>query len=89
MAWSVEFTAQAARQLRRLDPTLQKRITAYLRSLLQDCEDPRQRGKGLTGRLSGLWRYRVGDHRLLCRIDNGALLVLVVEIGNRSDIYER
>lgn len=89
MAWKVEFTPAAARQLKRLDPVLQKRVLGYLRNLLNECSDPRQRGKGLTAGLSGLWRYRVGDHRILCRIDQGTLVVLVVQVGHRREIYER
>jgi len=89
LAWTVEFTSAASRQLRRLDQSAQQRIAAYLRAVLDDCDDPRQRGKGLIGPLAGFWRYRVGDHRILCRLDQGALVVLVVEVGHRSEIYGR
>jgi mRNA interferase RelE/StbE len=89
LAWKVEFTASAARQLKKLDRNLQKRVLAYLRALVSECDDPRQRGKGLTGGLSGHWRYRVGDHRILCRIEQGQLVVVVLQLGHRSEIYER
>ena len=55
--------------------------------LLQETEDPRQRGKALTANLSGLWRYRVGDHRVICLIEDDRLVVLVVGLSHRSDVY--
>lgn len=61
---------------------------ADLRAVIRECNDPRQRGKALSGPLSGFWRYRVGDHRVLCRLDGNVLVVLVVDVGHRSEIYE-
>lgn len=87
MAWTIEFTPEAARQLKKLDRSLQQRTLAYLEALLSECTSPRQRGKGLKAKLSGLWRYRVGDLRVICRIQDSTMVVLVVEVGKRSEIY--
>lgn len=54
---------------------------------LQTIENPRDRGKGLVGDLSGMWRYRVGDYRIICHIDNGELLITALEIGHRREVY--
>jgi mRNA interferase RelE/StbE len=74
--------------LRKLDPQAARRIGEYLRDLEATCEDPRQRGKGLTANLSGLWRYRVGDYRVICEIEDARLTVLVVRIAHRSQVYD-
>ena len=64
-----------------------RRIGAYLQDLVASCDDPRQRGKGLTANWAGLWRYRVGDHRVICQLEDDRLLVLVVRIAHRSEAY--
>jgi len=87
LAWRVEFTTEAAKQLRKLDRTVAGRIAAFLSETVSSFPDPRLRGKALTGNLSGLWRYRVGKYRVLCQIDDGQLLVLVVQVDHRRDIY--
>jgi mRNA interferase RelE/StbE len=81
--WTIEGDQAAIRQLRRIDPVHRQRIRAYLNDLTQ-IDDPRARGKGLTGALSGLWRYRVGDYRLVCEIRQERLVILAVTIGHRS-----
>lgn len=87
MAWRIEVTPSATRQLRKLDRQAVRRIGDYLRELAATCEDPRQRGKGLTANLSGLWRYGVGDYRVICEIEDARLTVLVVQISHRSEAY--
>lgn len=87
MAWTVEVTPAAARQLRKLDPQATRRIGDYLREVVADGNDPRQRGKGLTANLAGLWRYRVGDYRVICEIEAARLVVLVVRISHRGEVY--
>lgn len=87
MAWSIEFTKTAVKQLRKIDRIWQTRILDYLEEDVSVCEDPRMRGKALVGTMKGLWRYRVGDYRLLCDIRDEKLVVLVVTIGHRSDVY--
>ena len=86
MAWRIELSRRAEKQLAAIDAPEALRIVRYL-SELEGLESPRSRGKGLTAALSGLWRYRVGDWRVLCRIEDGRLMVLVVEIGHRSTVY--
>lgn len=87
MAWRIELTATAARQLAKLDKNDARRITGFLRQRLAVTDDPRSSGKALTGPLGGFWRYRVGDFRVICDIQDGALRVLVIEIGNRREVY--
>jgi len=88
LAWRIELTATAARQIGKLDKSEAKRITNFLRQRLATLDDPRSTGKALTGpQLGTYWRYRVGDFRIICDIQNGALCVLVIEVGNRRDVY--
>lgn len=86
MTWNVELTAKSARQIKKLDKATQRRIIAFLREL-EGLDDPHTRGKGLTGNLRGLWRYRVGDYRLVCSLEGDKLLVLVLSVGHRSEVY--
>jgi mRNA interferase RelE/StbE len=64
-----------------------RRIGTYLEELVTGCSDPRQRGKGLKANWAGLWRYRVGDYRVICQLEDELLLVLVVRISHRSEAY--
>jgi len=86
LAWKVEFIPTAERQLRKLDRTAAIRIARYLQETVANGGDPRQRGKGLTATLAGLWRYRVGDYRVICQIEAAHLVVLVVRISHRSQV---
>lgn len=89
MAWRVDLTATAARQLRKLDAATGRRILEFL-TKIEGRANPRSTGKALQG--SGpdaLWRYRVGDYRLICNLDDQVLLVLAVKIGHRGSIYRR
>lgn len=87
MAFRIEFTPKAEKQLVKLDKPIQSQIVDYIDEL-SALDDPRARGKALVGDLAGLWRYRVGDYRLLCRLEDAVLLILVLEIGHRKDIYK-
>jgi len=87
LAWRIELTAAAEKALAKLDRQTAKRITGFLRERVTGSDDPRQSGKALSGPLAGLWRYRVGDYRIICEVKDGQLVVLVVTIGHRSDIY--
>jgi mRNA interferase RelE/StbE len=88
LAWLIELTATAAKQLAKLDKAEARRITAFLRQRLSTLEDPRSAGKALTGpQLGSFWRYRVGDYRLICDIQDGRLCILVIEVGNRREVY--
>ncbi|OOF35870.1 type II toxin-antitoxin system RelE family toxin [Rodentibacter heidelbergensis] len=87
--WTVQLADTAKKQLEKLakkNPQQAKRILNYLKEL-QTLENPRDRGKGLVGELSGMWRYRVGDYRIICHIDNGELLITALELGHRREIY--
>lgn len=87
MAWTVELDDQAVRDLRRLDPPVAREILRYLRERIATAEDPKKFGKPLSGDKSGLWRYRVRDWRLICRIEEGRLVVLVIGVGHRRGVY--
>ena len=86
LAWKVELTDTAAKQLARLDKTQAQRITKYLRRLMQ-LEDPWDAGKALTGNWRTYWRYRVGDYRVVCEIRDNEMVIVAVMIGHRGDIY--
>ena len=88
MAWQIKFDKDVQRAMRKLDKPIAKRILSKLREIAQ-LEDPRSAGKGLTGNLSGLWRYRVGDYRVVVDIEDDVLVVLVIGIDHRSRIYKR
>lgn len=87
MSWTVELAPGAARTLRKMDPQMSRRLRRVL-GAIEQLQDPRQRGKALTGTLRGLWRYRVGDYRIICDLVDSQLIVLVIEIGHRGSIYE-
>jgi mRNA interferase RelE/StbE len=88
LAWRIDLTETATKQLSKLDKVEAKRITTFLRQRLATLDNPRSTGKALTGPLGDLWRYRVGDHRIICEIQDTVLRVLVVKIGNRRDVYK-
>lgn len=87
MAYEVEYSLTALRQLRTLDPPTALRVLDYLDevSLLSD---PRSRGKGLVGDRAGIWRYRVGDFRVLCDLRDSEMVILALEVGHRGDVYD-
>lgn len=87
MAWTIDYTASALGQLRKLDRPTARRIVDYMDERIAGMSNPRSAGKALTGPLGGLWRYRVGDFRVICEIQDGALRVLVVQLGNRREVY--
>ncbi len=87
MAWRIELTATAVRQIGKLDKKEAKRITTFLRQRLATLDDPRSTGKTLTGpQLGAYWRYRVGDYRIICDIQDAVLCILVIEVGNRREV---
>ena len=88
MAWRIEVAKDVQRSMRKLDKQVASRITAKLREVSQ-LDDPRSTGKALTGNLAGLWRYRVGDYRIICDIEDEVLVILVVEVEHRSKVYRR
>lgn len=88
MTWIVEFDDAAAKELRRLDRQTQHSILRYLHERTATDEDPRRFGKPLSRQLVGLWRYRIRDYRVICNIEDDKLIVLVLRVGHRKDIYE-
>ena len=89
MAWTVEIDAFAQKQLRKLDRSVQRRLLDWLDERIEGCKNPRHFGEPLRGDLNGLWRYRVGDYRIICEIQEQKLIVLALAIGHRRDIYAR
>ena len=87
MTWKVEWDDRARRELRALDDNVQARILRYLRERIASSEDPRRFGRSLTGDKAGLWRYRVGDYRLICDINDGDEVVLVLRVAHRRGVY--
>lgn len=88
LAWTIEVTGNAAKQIKRLGSADAKRIIDYLRDRIAQLDHPRQLGKPLQGsELGSYWRYRVGDYRILCELDDCELIVLVIEAGHRRKIY--
>jgi len=88
MAWKIELDPAAERELDKLDPPVAKRILKFLYRRVAALDDPRSIGDALKGSLLGdLWKYRVGNYRIIADIEDVALKILVVRIGNRSDVY--
>lgn len=87
MAWRIDYADTAKGQLRKLDKQTARRIVDYMDGRIAGQENPRSTGKALTGSLGGFWRYRVGDSRVICDIQDSTLRVLVVQVGNRREIY--
>ena len=86
--WRVEFLTEATRELRKLGSSAEKLILLYLRQRISVAEDPRRFGRPLTGDLKGLWRYRVGDYRIVASIEDDRFIVLVVTVGHRREVYD-
>lgn len=87
MAWTIEYAETAKKQLRKMDKSAARRIVDFMDERVGPIDDPRSLGKALKGPLGDLWRYRVGDYRVLCDIQDGVLTVLVLQIGNRREVY--
>ncbi len=88
MAWKVEFDSAAERDLDKLDPQTARRILAFLHGRITPLDNPRSIGEALKGsRLGNFWKYRVGDYRIIANIEDAALRVLVVRIGNRREVH--
>ena len=87
MSWVYRVEESALRELRSLGPSVAAEIFAYSDTRISGLIDPRQFGKPLRGPLKGFWRYRVRDYRILCRLEEGILTVVVISVGHRSSIY--
>ncbi len=88
MTWTVEFDPKAISELEKLDKQAQIRIIKFIRKRIEKSDDCKNIGLPLKGNLSGLWKYRIGDYRLICRIEQKKCHVLIISIGHRKDIYK-
>jgi mRNA interferase RelE/StbE len=87
LAWTVEYLSATRKQLKRLDPKMRDRIVRFMRERIIEPGDPYAVGSALTGEWAGHWRYRVADHRVICKLWDEKLVVMVVKVGHRSDVY--
>ena len=88
MPWKIEFSAEADRELSKLDGLVIKRILKFLQERVAKLDNPGSIGNALQGpRFGEFWKYRVGDYRLICKIEDARVVVLVLRIGHRSDVY--
>ena len=88
MTYRVVFSTQAKKSLKKPDRHIAAKITRWVRSNLEGCSNPRLHGKGLTANRSGQWRYRVENYRLIAEIQDDEILILIVSIGHRRDVYD-
>jgi len=88
LAWQIEFDAQVEHDLKKIDRGAQRHIMRYLRERIATEKDPRRFGAPLRRELSGLWKYRLGDYRIICRIEDKKVVVYVIRVGHRKDIYK-
>ena len=88
MAWTIEYDRRVLKELKRLDRQAQQAILDYFDDRIAPTEDPRVFGKLLQASFAGLWRYRIGDYRAICRIEDNRMVVLVVRVAHRSTVYE-
>lgn len=88
MGFHVAITEQSKKQLKKLDKHTASLILGWIRKNLEGCSDPRKHGKGLTANRSGQWRYRVGNYRILAEIQDEKVVILIISIGHRSEIYK-
>ena len=89
MKYTVLLSGKARKNLKKLDKTVSSMLIAWIRKNLHGTENPRAHGKKLTANFGGLWRYRVGDYRIIAEIQDEIITILVLEIGHRRDIYDR
>ncbi|OQC01145.1 MAG: Toxin RelG [Firmicutes bacterium ADurb.Bin099] len=89
MNYQVIFTQAAMRELRKLDRYVASMITSWIRKNLEGCSNPRQHGKSLTAAHSGKWSYRIGCYRLLADIQDDKILILILNVGDRKEIYKK
>lgn len=88
MNWKIEISNKAEKTLKKLDTKTQRRILDYLKSKISPTDNPKNFGKPLVGNFTGLWRYRVGDYRIICEIKSDKVKILVLKIDHRKNIYK-
>lgn len=87
MVWKIEFDAGVEKDLKKLGHIAQKKVLKYIKEKVMTADNPRSLGKPLSGKLSDIWRYRVGDYRLLAKIEDEHFVILVIHVGHRKDVY--
>ena len=87
--WSMEFNPKVIKELKKLDKQAQIKIINYLEFILDNCDDPRMLGKPLKSGAKNIWRYRAGNYRILCELQDAKMIILVVAVGDRKEIYEK
>ena len=88
MTYHVEFSNQTKKELKKLDNYIKLMIMAWIRKNIEGCTNLRQHGKGLTANRSDQWRYRVGNYRIIAEIQDEKVIVLVLSVGHRKDVYD-
>lgn len=88
MSWTIEFSEVAIKQLKKLDKQTRLRIFDYLEKRICANDDQRQQGKALIHNKAGLWRYRIGDFRVICQVNDKTITILVLPVGHRKDVYK-
>ncbi len=88
MKYKIVFTDRAKKQLKKLDKHVSALIIGWLEKNVNNCENPRLHGKGLVENKSGQWRYRIGDYRVICQIQEKEVVILVLEVGHRKKVYD-
>lgn len=88
MAWTIEYDRRVVKELKKLDRKIQRAVLDFFDERVASLDDARSLGKPLSGKLAGLWRYRIGDYRAVCKIENEGLVVLVLRVRHRSSVYK-
>lgn len=88
MAWTIEFDKNTKKDFRKIAKLEQQKIFSFLKKLVTDYDSPKEIGKPLKGEFAGLWRYRVGNYRLICTLEHKNLIVLVLHVGHRKAVYK-
>lgn len=89
MAWKIKYLKSIQKEIRKINKGEQKKIREYLEERIANADDPRKFGKALKGTHSEFWRYRVGQYRIICEIDDSEIVILVIRIGHRKDVYRK
>lgn len=88
MVWNIKYDPRALKGLKKIDKTAQNRIVSFFDTDLAFLDNPRVRGKSLRGKFKGLWRYRIGDYRAICHIEDKTITIIVLEVGHRKHVYD-
>lgn len=87
--YQVKYSERALKELKKMDKYTRQMIYSWIEKNLVGCENPRGHGKALTANRQGQWRYRIGDYRLICQIEDDELIILALSVGHRREIYEK